>query len=170
MELQRMAGNRAVAALIARDPKTKSPPAKAPAGKQSAPKQNHVALSGMAPIPIESAQFGQTRAQARTDREKPESTPAHSDVVITAHLGDHSSELFQRSLRGEPFSAEVVFVKPDGQPYLKVKLTNVLIGSYSVSGHGGGPDARPMESWTLNAEKIEFEQLGGAPSGGTAAP
>src|SRR3954451_2753096 len=161
MERERMTGTRAVTALLARDPKTKTP-----ATKKPLPKQTYATLGAMDPIPIESAQFGTSRAM-RTDREKPKAPPTLSEVVITSYLGDHSTEMFQMSLRGEPFSAEVVFVKPDGQPYLKIKLTNALIGSYSVSGHGGGPDSKPMESWVLNAEKIEFENLGPA---GPATP
>ena len=85
--------------------------------------------------------------------------------MITTIQGEHSTELFKRSLSGEPFSAEIVFVK-DGKPYMKIKLTNALISSFSVSGHGGGADSRPLESWTLNADKIEYETFGG----GTAAP
>ena len=90
---------------------------------------------------------------------------AVAEVVITTIQGDHSSELFKRSLSGEPFSAEIVFVK-DGKPYMKIKLTNAMISSFSVSGHGGA-DSRPMESWTLNATKIEYETSGGgtAPGG-----
>jgi hypothetical protein len=163
--LQRMAGNRAVATLIARDAKTKPPPAKTPAAKPL-PKQTYVAISGIDPIPVESAQFGTTQ-RTRSDRESPKPVFTPSEVTVTSFLGDHSTAVFQMSLRGDPFSAEVVFVKSDGQPYMKIKLTNALITAYSVSGHGGGPDSKPMESWVLNAEKIEVEQLGG---GGAANP
>jgi hypothetical protein len=37
-----------------------------------------------------------------------------------------------------------------------------LISAYSVSGHGGGPDSKPMESWTLNADKIDYESIADA--------
>ena len=163
LQLQRMAGNRAVAALVARDPKTKSPPAK----KKDLPKHNYVAIEGMEPILFESAQFGTgQRPTNTTGREaQPDAKPVLSDVVITTYQGEHSTELFKTTLGGPPFAAEVVFVKPDGQPYLKIKLKNAMISSYSVSGHGGGADGRPMETWVLNAEKVEFETL----SGGAAA-
>jgi type VI protein secretion system component Hcp len=155
-----MAGNRAVTALVARDPKPKTPPPKAPANKQDPPKHNYVAIEGMDPIFFESAHFGQAqRPTTRGQERKAEPTTAPAEVNITTLLGDHSSELFRQSLQGKPFSAEVVFVKPDGQVYLRVKLKNAMISSYSVSGHGGGPDSKPMESWTLNAEKIDVETL-----------
>ena len=162
LELQRMAGNRAVTALLARDPKA----AKAPAKKKDPPKQSYVAVSGMDPIVFESAQLGgrQTMSPSGRGQNREVSAPAVAEVVVTTLQGEHSSELFKRSLSGEPFSAEIVFVK-DGKPYMKVKLTNALISSFSVSGHGGGPGSKPREAWTLNADKIEYETSGG----GTAA-
>jgi type VI protein secretion system component Hcp len=164
LELQRMAGNRAVTALLARDPKPKTP-AKTPA-KKDPPKQSYVSISGMDPIVFESAQLGGRSNPAPSHRgsEREAPTAAVAEVVITTIQGDHSSELFKRSLSGEPFSAEIVFVK-DGKPYMKIKLTNAMISSFSVSGHGGA-DSRPMESWTLNATKIEYETSGGATAPG----
>src|SRR5580765_3674437 len=82
MELQRMAGNRAVTALLARDPKTKPPPAKPEAPKKPPPKQTYASLGTLDPIPLESVQLGTSRPQ-RTDREKPERTPVVSEIVIT---------------------------------------------------------------------------------------
>jgi type VI protein secretion system component Hcp len=167
IELQRMAGNRAVTALIARDPKPKTPAKAPPPKKKELPKQSYVAIEGMDPIVFESAQFGQTRSirgHAGESKEK-EKTPEVAEINITTLMGDHSDALFQQSLYGKPFSAEIVFQK-DGVPYMKIKLKDVLISSYTVSGHGGGVDSKPMEAWTLNATKIEYETFGG----GTAAP
>ena len=121
----------------------------------------------MDPIVFESAQLGgrQPASPSGRGQNREASTPAVAEVVITTIQGEHSSELFKRSLSGEPFSAEIVFVK-DGKPYMKIKLTNALISSFSVSGHGGGPDSRPMEAWTLNADKIEYETSGGGTAEG----
>ena len=162
-----MAGNRAVAALLARDPKPKTPPAKAPAKKKDPPKQSYVAISGMDPIVFESAQLGGRSSISPSHRgsEREAPAPAVAEVVVTTIQGDHSTELFKRSLAGQPFSAEIVFVK-DGKPYMKIKLTNALISSFSVSGRGGGADSKPLESWTLNADKIEYETFGGGTSAG----
>ena len=162
LELQRMAGNRAVTALLAREPKTKTP-AKPPA-KKDPPKQSYVAISGMDPIVFESVQLGARSSLSSSNhgREREAPAPTSAEIVITTSQGDHSSELFKRSLSGEPFSAEIVFVK-DGKLYMKIKLTNAMISSFSVSGHGGA-DSRPMESWTLNATKIEYETSGGGPA------
>jgi type VI protein secretion system component Hcp len=157
-----MAGNRAVTALVARDPQAKTP-AKAPPPKKELPKQSYVAIDGMDPIVFESAQLGgrQTMSPSSRGQNREASTPQVAEVVVTTLQGGHSTELFKRSLSGKPFSAEIVFQK-DGVPYMKIKLTNVLISSYNVSGHGGGPDGKPMESWTLNADRIEYETSGAA--------
>jgi type VI protein secretion system component Hcp len=166
MQLQRMAGNRAVAALIARDSTTKAPPAKP---KKDPPKQNHVVISGMDPIVFQSAQVGGRQNPTSSSRagQRETGAPQVAEIVITTMLGEHSTKLFQQSLRGEPFSAEIVFVDKDGKPYLTIKLKNAMISSYSVSGHGGGEDSKPMESWTLNADKIEYTSIAdGAPAPG----
>lgn len=159
-----MAGNRAVTALIARAPQAKTP-AKAPPKKKELPKQSYVAIDGMDPIVFESAQLGGRSSSSSTalgqGRGREASAPQVAEVVITTILGDHSTELFKKSLAGKPFSAEIVFQK-DGVPYMKIKLTDALISSYNVSGHGGDTAGKPMESWTLNAVKIEYETSGGA--------
>jgi len=153
-----MAGNRAVTALLARNPKT---PAKAPEKKKDPPKQSYVAISGMDPIVFESAQFGPSQRPSGRGQERESSRPVVAEVVISTVQGEHSTELFKRSLWGEPFSAEIVFQK-DGKPYMKMKLTNALISSFSVSGHGGDADSKPREVWTLSADKIEYETFGGS--------
>ena len=57
---------------------------------------------------------------------------------------------------------EIRFVK-GGKAYLTIKLKQALISSYSVSGAGGGAEHdRPIESWTLNAAKVEYEADMGA--------
>jgi type VI protein secretion system component Hcp len=160
-----MAGNRAVNALVARDPKTKPPPKPAAKPKpKPAPDYNYVLIEGMDPIEFESASFGTshhiTSATGRgANREA--AAPKISEVQVTSRLGPHSTEIFQKAMWGEGLAVEIVFVK-NGQPYLKVKLKNALIGGYSVSGHGGDSHDAPMESWTLNAESIEYETSGGA--------
>src|SRR4051795_6587401 len=105
LELQRMAGNRAVAALLARDAKPRTPPAKEPAKKKDPPKQSYVAISGMDPIVFESAQLGGRPSLSPSRRGSEREAPAHqvAEVVITTIQGEHSSELFKRSLWGEPF-------------------------------------------------------------------
>jgi type VI secretion system secreted protein Hcp len=164
LELQRMAGNRAVNALVARDPKTKPPPKPAAKPKpKPRPDHNYVLIEGMDPIEFESASFGSSTPHVTgatgqgANREA--AAPKVTEVMITSRLGPHSTEIFQAAMWGGGRSAEVVFVK-NGQPYLTVKLKNALVSSYSVSGHGGDSHDQPMESWTLNAEKIEYETAG----------
>src|SRR6188472_1518459 len=83
LELQRMAGNRAVTALLARDPKPKTP-AKAPPKKKDPPKQSYVEISGMDPIVFESAQLGRSNpAPSHRGSEREAPAPAVAEVVIT---------------------------------------------------------------------------------------
>ena len=166
LELQRMAGNRAVTALLARDPKPKTP-AKAPEKKKDPPKQSYVAISGMDPIVFESAQLGGRPSVAVGPRPGTGSPDAggrggrdHDDPGRALHRAVQTVALGRALLGGDRVRQK------DGKPYMKIKLTNALISSFSVSGHGGGADSKPMESWTLNADKIEYETFGG----GTAAP
>src|SRR3954452_4929992 len=84
LELQRMAGNRAVTALLARDPKPKTPPAKEPA-KKAPPQQSYVGIRGMDPIVLESARLGGRRRRTGAHRGSERVAPAQAvaEVVIT---------------------------------------------------------------------------------------
>ena len=158
LALQRQIGNRAVSALLARDPTPKTPP-KMPAPKPPELKDGIWAIvPGVGTIELHSAQLGQHRqirspAGRGTSRE-PATAP--TEIVVTSDHGDHSDKIFRWSLSGEPALVEIRFIK-GGKAYLTIKLHQALITSYSVSGHGGGVEDRPLESWVLNGTKIEYE-------------
>jgi type VI protein secretion system component Hcp len=51
----------------------------------------------------------------------------------------------------------IEFVGKDGcTPYLSLELTDTLISSYSVSGHGGTPIGGPVESLSLNYSWLTY--------------
>jgi hypothetical protein len=130
--LQRTVGNHAVAAMLAREaaPKLQAAPGLA-------------ILDGIGTIPLESVSLGEV--QKGGSREKPVTT---REVNVMSKQGDHSSALQRASIDGKPFEVELLIGDK-----VRVKLHKAIISSFSMSGHGGDG---PMDSWTLNAESIEF--------------
>ena len=157
LALQRQIGNRAVGALLARAP-SKTPP-KMPAPKPPELKDGIYAIvPGIGTIELNSAQIGMHRhttspAGRGTSRE-PAAPP--TEIMVTSHLGDHSDKIFRWSIGGEPATVEIRFIK-GGKAYMTIRLHQALITSYSVSGHGGGVEERPLESWALQGTKVEYE-------------
>src|SRR5215210_621487 len=156
LALQRTAGNRAVGALLARQPKPAAPKEKP---KEPAPVTgNRVVFPGIGTIPVESVQMGGGRNitnPSGTGSGREGGAPAISEIVITSLQGEHSTALFRASLDGKGADVEVIL--ESGKQKMVLKLKNALVSSYSVSGHGGD---KPLESWTLNFTAIEFEHQG----------
>jgi type VI protein secretion system component Hcp len=138
LALQRSAGNRAVTQMLARDG-TKAPPKPAPPTET---KGWVVKLPGVGDIPVESVQWSASPGQ------KGETGP--KEIHFTSKQGEHSAALFRASLSGSAVDAEVVLTR--GNTVVRIKLKDALVSQYSVS--GGDP---PMESWTLNATAITFQ-------------
>ena len=130
--LQRTVGNQAVAAMLAREAAPKQEPAPGLA-----------ILDGIGTIPLESVSLGEVHKGG--SREKPVTT---REVNVMSKQGDHSSALQRASIDGKPFEVELLIGDK-----VRVKLHKAMISSFSMSGHGGDG---PMDSWTLNAESIEF--------------
>lgn len=162
LALQRTAGNRAVGSLLTRDTKTKDKP------KEAAPVTgNRVVFPGVGTIPAESIQFGSGggRGPGQPQREVRE-------ITVTSIQGEHSDALFRASLEGRAADVDVIVQGPGGQA-LVIKLKGAIVANYSVSSGGGD---RPMESWTLDFNAIEFQREGekkqsdDAGAGGDAYP
>jgi type VI protein secretion system component Hcp len=165
LALQRQIGNRAVGELIARDPKA---PAKPAPKKEPELKDGIWAIvPGVGTIELHSAQIGTNRHMSNPTGQgvnREAGAPQVTEMVITSDMGDHSDKLFRESLWGKGMEVEIRFVK-GGKAYMTVKLHGALITSYSVSGHGGVAHDQPLESWALNAVKIEYETDQKATSG-----
>jgi type VI protein secretion system component Hcp len=147
LALQRSAGNRAVAAMLARD--TKTPP-KPKEDKAAPPKPTgpHVTIEGIGVISLESFQWGSHQGAGGHGGGRPQVT----EMQLSSKLGPHSNDLFRATLSGEPHDAEIVYLTKDGE--LRVKFQGAIVSSYSTS--GAGKDA--MESWTLNFTGVEFKR------------
>jgi hypothetical protein len=144
LALQRSAGNRAVAAMLARSPDTA-----APKGEEKAAGQ-HAVFPGIGTIPLQSIQFGGGGPPGRARDE-----PAVRDIVCTSLQGEHSAALMRASLEGKGVDVEIIM--PSGKGTLIIKLTNAMVTSYST-GSGGGD--KPMETWALNFTAIEYRYQG----------
>lgn len=111
-------------------------------------------------IVLESAQLGvhrQLTSPNGTGTNREASTPAVSEILVTKLSDSASSALFQMSLWGQGKKIIIHFTRTDGgAPYMAIELENVLISSYSVSGHGGTAEKRPMETFSLNFTKITY--------------
>jgi hypothetical protein len=150
LELQRSAGNRAVSALVARQPE------KADAKQKDTGMR--VTLPKIGTIVVESVQFppgGAHGGRGGDDKEI-----AGREVVITSLQGPHSTDLLKAMLDGRPLP-EVVIVMPGG---VRVTLRGAMISGYTVS--QGGKE--PLESWSLNFRAIEFGKEGDKPKEGAA--
>jgi len=147
LALQRSAGNRAVAAMLARDTKT---PQKPKEDKAAPPKPTgpHVTIEGIGVIPLESFQWGSHQGAGGHGGGQPQVTEMH----FSSKIGPHSNDLFRATLSGEAHDAEIVYPSKDGE--LRIKLKGAMVSSYSMSGEG--KDA--MESWTLNFTGVEFKR------------
>jgi len=129
-------------------------------------------------IELDSAQVGVNRHVTNATGKgvnREASAPSVSEIVVTKALDCASTSLFKASLWGEGKKVKIDFVKTDKdkiEPYLQLELENVLVSSYSCSGHGGdgGVHARPTESMSLNFTKITYNTIQMDPSNKTAKP
>jgi len=92
-----------------------------------------------------------------------------SDFSFTKVLDKASPKLLLACANGRHIDkVEFVARKAGGkqEPYLKMKLNDVLISSYQT---GGGGDSLPNESISLNFAKIEWEYFQQDSKGSTAS-
>ena len=148
LALQRSAGNRAVSAMLAREPApadAKAPPAAAATAK----------LSGVGTIPLLSVSFDAGRGiPPPTGRGGDREAAGPREIVVTSRQGKHSSLLAKAAVSGGPMTVEIVM----GQGKLMLTLENALISSYSTSGGAEGEGG--LESWTLNFSAMKQERKG----------
>ena len=149
LALQRRIGNRAVTALLAREP---TPLAPAPAKLASG---SYVVVPKIGTIPVNSVSIGATG--------KTGDQPKITDVTVASDVGPHSDTLFRAIVEGKSLgTVEILFVR-DGKTYLKYKLFDATVSSFQVGGSPGG-EGKPTETWALHPEKIEVEVK--SPGGG----
>ncbi len=83
------------------------------------------------------------------------STPAISEIVVTKTQDKSSPKLAEGVSKGKTTQELKKQTTHNGDTYYQVKLTDVMVSSWSVSGQGSG-DPVPTESLSLNFTKIEW--------------
>jgi type VI secretion system secreted protein Hcp len=81
-----------------------------------------------------------------------------SDFSFTARTTKASPQLFLSCAQGKHIKQAVLTVRKAGQAqqeYIKLKLTDVLISSYTIGGVEG--DDRPVDTFALNFVKLSFD-------------
>lgn len=74
-----------------------------------------------------------------------------SEIHVTKPQDKASPLLMQAAATGRHFKTATLYVLKAGQPYLKYKLSDVLVSGYQLSSGGD----RPTESLSLNFAKLE---------------
>jgi Type VI secretion system effector, Hcp len=145
LELQKTAGNRAVGAALARWGLPWIPQTAAPEW----PKEAEVILDGEV-IPLSSFSWtgsNSTGGAGSAGVEKPQFV---NEVNVTTPAGEHSAELFQKTVHGEPIKTVIIVVPGKDGKGFTITLTDVLISNYQTNG--------PTDSWSLSFAKREFSQ------------
>ena len=93
------------------------------------------------------------------DQQRTKGETTLGDVVVVRQLDKSSTKLQEACANGTFFKeVEIHFcttVKNKQEPYLKYKLANVIITSYSFHGHASG-DPLPSEEVTLGFSKVDW--------------
>lgn len=82
-----------------------------------------------------------------------------SDISFTTSTNKASPMLMLSCASGKHIKKAILHVRKAGenpQEYYKITFSDVLISSYQTSGSSGG-DSTPMDSFSLNFAKIEYE-------------
>ena len=150
LALQRAAGNRAVGALLARQPHTTATPGK-PAPKEAAQGASYVLMPGIGTVPLVAFSWG--------GRETHNAGPGRTDVRdihITSRVGPHSAMLQAAITEGRHFKlAELVHHPGPAGTGVRIKMTDVLGTSYQLA----GATEAEYEVWSLTFASVEFEQI-----------
>lgn len=88
------------------------------------------------------------------------------DISVTKYIDKASHALLLACATGEHFTEATLTVRKAGKtqvPYLKIKMTEVLVTSISTGGSGG--EDRLTENLSLNFAKVEFKYQEQKPDG-----
>lgn len=109
-----------------------------------------------------SAPITRTIPAGAKDQQRTRGETKLGDVVLVRELDKSSTKLAEACANGTFFKeVEIHFcttVKNKQEPYLKYKLTNVIVTSYSFHGNSSG-DPQPSEEVTLGFTAIEWTYI-----------
>jgi Type VI secretion system effector, Hcp len=145
LNLQQAAGNRAVGAILARQPGTKE------AEKEQEQRTSHVLIPDLGKIELVSFQWGEQRGRGRDEE------PMLSELSLTTAVGKHSNALMKAAVKGTTFKElEIVHYHASGAG-VRLKLTDVMLVSYQVA--GGSQSDKPLETWTITFGTVKQEYI-----------
>jgi type VI secretion system (T6SS) effector Hcp len=145
LNLQQAAGNRAVGAILARQPGTTEAP------KEQEQRTSHVLVPDLGRIELVSFQWGEQRGRGRDEE------PRLSELSLTTTTGKHSTALMQAAVKGTTFKeVEIVHYSASGAG-VRLKLTDVMLVSYHIG--GGSESDKPVETWTITFGTVKQEYI-----------
>ncbi len=134
LALQSTAGNRAVAAMLAREPDApvQADAKGAPKDKPPAPPSGpHVVLGGIGAIALEGFSMAgrQTPGGGGRGQGRERDRPPPQEFQLTTRAGSHSSDLMRAATNGKGMDGEIVL-----KGGVKIILKGAMVTSYNVSG------------------------------------
>jgi hypothetical protein len=148
LNLQQAAGNRAVGAILARQPGTKEA---APKEQEQEKRTSHVLVPDLGRLELVSFQWGEHRGRGRDEE------PRLSELSLTTTTGKHSTALMQAAVKGTTFKeVEIVHYGASGAG-VRLKLTDVMLVSYHIG--GGSESDKPVETWTITFGTVKQEYI-----------
>lgn len=106
-----------------------------------------------------SSSIHRTVPDGAKDQQRSRGTTMLSDIVVVRQLDKSSTKLQEACANGTYFKeVEIHFcmqAKNKEEPYLKYKLTDCIVTSYSISAYESG-NPQPTESVSLNAAGAEW--------------
>jgi type VI secretion system secreted protein Hcp len=97
---------------------------------------------------------------------------AFQDLHFTSRVGKHSPLMVKACATGQHIKKAVLTVRKSGgsqEEYYKVILEDLLVSSYQ-SGGSEGSNALPVDQYSLNFAKIEFDYAPQKPDGKLDSP
>jgi type VI protein secretion system component Hcp len=162
LRLQGLVGNRAVTALISRaelqrDDVAGTKVEEAKGGEEAAGADYTMKMSGIGSFEILSLSWAGPAPTnvGRGDQGKEKTAPP--EFTVSKKTDEHSTELLRRSAAGIRIDKVELLLKKHGKTFAKITFDNVVITSYSTGGPSGDKD--PIETFSMNAQSMTFEQV-----------
>jgi type VI secretion system secreted protein Hcp len=108
-------------------------------------------------ISVAFAGFREVAPVSGSSQDRSSSAPTITEIAVLKTVDTASPKIFEEMAKGSNFQdVEISFWTASEKPekYLSFELENVIITSYVFSGSTG--DDVPVESFTLNFEKIQY--------------
>jgi hypothetical protein len=147
LSLQRAAGNRAVATLLARSPVTEDKAEQERLEKAAIV----ITLEGLGSLELQSVSWAPNNV--KTTKTSPR------ELSLTSETCALTQKIFMAVARGEKFNSATISMRKaaDGgfmSEYMRITLTDVYISSFQSNGRGQG-ETVPLDSWNVAAAKVE---------------